>query len=181
MTDTRHNFGIATTFRLFTQAMVLAFGLTLGVVGQISTTEAANSSCQITAIDAKTGLVTARETATGHTFQFKIDDARLLTSLRPGQAVQADFQVQLVSIPGVASRYKIVSVTTQGQQLPQEPRRGLSQGSPTQSSPGGTKSDTSGVPTERRAQTPAVAGRGKDSPEGSLVRVTWFELHGGRF
>ena len=54
--------------------------------------------CNITAIDAKTQTVTASETSTRRTFQFKVADAKLLPSLKIGQAVHADFKTMKVSL-----------------------------------------------------------------------------------
>jgi len=54
--------------------------------------------CAITAIDLRTGLVTARVTATGRTFQFAVTDPALLKTLKLGQAVQADFRTMKVSL-----------------------------------------------------------------------------------
>jgi Cu/Ag efflux protein CusF len=54
--------------------------------------------CDITAIDAKTTTVTAKETRTGRTFQFKVADQALLRGLKVGQAVHADFTTLKVSV-----------------------------------------------------------------------------------
>ena len=53
--------------------------------------EAAALCCAIVGLDRATGLVTAKETATGRTFQFKVADPRLVKSLTIGQPVAADF------------------------------------------------------------------------------------------
>ena len=50
-------------------------------------TNGAQPCCGITAIDAANGLVTARDAATGRTFQFEVDSRALLGSLRVGQRV----------------------------------------------------------------------------------------------
>ncbi len=68
----------------------------------------------ITAIDARSGLVTARETATGRTFQFKVSSILLLRTLKVGQAVEADFGAKSVSITGVHTRFRILDVTPAG-------------------------------------------------------------------
>ena len=54
--------------------------------------------CNVTAIDAKTQTVSAREAKTGRTFQFRVTDARILSSLKIGQAVHADFKTLKVSV-----------------------------------------------------------------------------------
>jgi hypothetical protein len=68
--------------------------------------------CNITGVDAATGLFTARETATGRTFQFKPTDAALLRSLKPGQTVFADFATQKVSVDGGQPCCEIVQAST---------------------------------------------------------------------
>jgi hypothetical protein len=54
--------------------------------------------CGIAAIDARSGVVTGKVTATGRTFQFKVTDAKLLASLKVGQAVAADFTSGKVTV-----------------------------------------------------------------------------------
>jgi Cu/Ag efflux protein CusF len=65
---------------------------------------AAQPCCGITAIDARSGVITAKETATGRTFQFKLDDAALLGTVKVGQVVEADFKTMKVTVhpPGVS-------------------------------------------------------------------------------
>jgi hypothetical protein len=53
--------------------------------------------CTIKAIDAKSGLVTARENASGKTFTFKAPEATL-KGLRVGKSIDADFKSGQVSI-----------------------------------------------------------------------------------
>src|SRR2546425_2398769 len=101
--------------------LTLAVSLAVGIVGQIPTADAASFSGRITTIDAKTRLVTATVTAGAslvpggpRTFsfvQFEVGDAKVLSSLRRGQPVEADFQAYLVSISGIPFHYKIVSVS----------------------------------------------------------------------
>src|SRR5881392_450115 len=53
--------------------------------------------CGITAVDVKAGIVTAKITANGSVFQFKISDAKTsLSALRVGQAVYANFATHQV-------------------------------------------------------------------------------------
>lgn len=56
----------------------------------------------ITAIDARAGVVTARDAAGKITIRFKVTDAALLKSLKVGQKVQADIGTQRVSVDGIA-------------------------------------------------------------------------------
>ena len=57
--------------------------------------------CSITAVDAATGIATAKELATGRLFRFEVRDRALLLSLKPGQKVFADFGSSKVRIHGV--------------------------------------------------------------------------------
>ena len=56
--------------------------------------------CQITALDARTRLVTARDKATGKELRFRVTDAALLNSLHLGQNVW-DMQTGKVSLDGI--------------------------------------------------------------------------------
>ncbi len=56
--------------------------------------------CSITAIDAATGVITARVTANGNVFQFKVTDAGALASLKVGQGVFANIGGRQVSLDG---------------------------------------------------------------------------------
>jgi Cu/Ag efflux protein CusF len=64
--------------------------------------------CNITGIDVRVGLVTARVAATGKTFSFKVTNASLLNSLKVGQAVYANFGTRQVSVSGAAPCCNIV-------------------------------------------------------------------------
>lgn len=52
----------------------------------------------VTAINAKTGIVTARDTTSGKTFKFTVNDKAMLKGLKVGDAVQADFAAGQVAI-----------------------------------------------------------------------------------
>ncbi|HXM96143.1 MAG TPA: GH25 family lysozyme [Candidatus Dormibacteraeota bacterium] len=65
--------------------------------------------CTITAIDTSTGVVTAKENATGKIFQFKVTDAALLRSLKVGQGVYANFSMKQVSLDGSTVCCSIIS------------------------------------------------------------------------
>ena len=74
--------------------------------------------CSIASIDLNAAVVTATETATGKTFQFKVGDAALLKSLRTGQGVYANFGAQQVSVDGVAPCCPIVGAPISTVPLP---------------------------------------------------------------
>ena len=78
--------------------------------GSLATPLTAAEPVSITAIDAKSGMVSAREIATKRTFQFQVNDAALLKSLKVGQVVQADFKTQKVSVDGIQPCCNIVNV-----------------------------------------------------------------------
>lgn len=68
--------------------------------------------CAITAIDAATGVVTAKVTANGAAFQFKVTDGRLMRALRVGQGVYANFSARQVSLDGRSACCAITSGPT---------------------------------------------------------------------
>ena len=67
--------------------------------------------CGITAIDLKTGIVTAKVNATGQTFEFKVTNQALLKSLKLGQGIYANFQTHQVSVDGIQPCCDIVSLS----------------------------------------------------------------------
>lgn len=81
--------------------MVLGFAATL-LAGALTVPApevgASEPCCSVTAIDAKTGLVTAQETATSKTFDFRVKDKALLKTLKVGAQESADFGTQKVTI-----------------------------------------------------------------------------------
>jgi hypothetical protein len=72
-------------------------GVLLGLSLQV---QAIAPCCAIKAIDAKTGLVTARENASGKTFTFKAS-AATLKGLQVGKSIDADFKSGRVTIDEV--------------------------------------------------------------------------------
>jgi len=73
--------------------------------------------CSITGIDQKTGIVTARETATGRVFTFTVTNAKMRGSLRVGQGVYANFAKMQVSLDGIVTCCAISSLQPQGKTL----------------------------------------------------------------
>ena len=74
--------------------------LVCGVLATGAQAQTALPCCSITAINAQTGVVSARVSATGAAFEFQVTDARLLPSLRVGQAVFANLTTKQVSLDG---------------------------------------------------------------------------------
>ena len=66
--------------------------------------------CSVTGVNAKTGMVTAKETSTGRTFQFKAN-AALLKTLSAGSPIYANFSSKQVSVNGEAPCCTIVSLS----------------------------------------------------------------------
>jgi len=73
--------------------------LSIGALLLVAAAEsrAAEGCCAIVEIGAS-GVVTARETATGRTLAFQVADRRLLSTLKIGQSVHADFTTMQVSV-----------------------------------------------------------------------------------
>src|SRR5688572_12306917 len=82
------------TIRGLSIVTILALGTSVGLLRA----DASEPCCGITAIDAKTQTVTARETIIGRTFQFRVAAASPYTSLFRSQAVHADFTTMKVSL-----------------------------------------------------------------------------------
>jgi hypothetical protein len=59
---------------------------------------AATPCCNITAIDTKTGIVTAKDTATGETIKFRLGDAAQVKNIKIGDPVSADSQTREVTV-----------------------------------------------------------------------------------
>jgi hypothetical protein len=62
--------------------------------------QAANPCCTVTAIDARTGVVMAKDNASARAFQFKAPNVSLLRELRIGAPVYANFSAKQVSLDG---------------------------------------------------------------------------------
>ncbi len=86
--------------------LFLAAALTIGSGESAAQTPAC---CTITAIEAGTGLVSAKVTANGNVFQFKVATPAVLASLKLGQGVYANFTTRQVSLDGRAACCAITS------------------------------------------------------------------------
>lgn len=74
---------------------------------------AAQPCCSVTGVNTKTGMVTAKETSTGRTFQFKANPA-LLKTLSAGSSIYANFSTKQVSVNGETPCCSIVSLSAGG-------------------------------------------------------------------
>lgn len=73
-------------------SLAMIFALSLAIVALAPRAEAGEVRCTITAIDIKSGLVTAKDKTTGETCQFKVKDRKLLKTWKIGQVVAVDFR-----------------------------------------------------------------------------------------
>ncbi len=67
--------------------------------------------CGITAINTKTGIVTARVNSTGQTFQFAVKNAATLSSLKIGQGIYANLSAKQASLDGRTASFAIVNAS----------------------------------------------------------------------
>lgn len=77
---------------------LIFLGILIAPLALMQPAEAIQVCCGITAINIKSGLVTAVDETTGKTFQFKVGDRALLKGLKIGQKVAADFDSGMVSV-----------------------------------------------------------------------------------
>jgi hypothetical protein len=66
--------------------------------------------CAVIGIDARTGVITAKETATGRSFTFRLKNPNEMRSLRPGQPVYANFAASEVSLDGQNAGGQIIGM-----------------------------------------------------------------------
>jgi hypothetical protein len=67
--------------------------------------------CSITGVDHRAGMVTAQNTATGQSFQFKVNNSAVLKTLKVDQGVYADFGTKEVSVDGVEPCCSMVNLS----------------------------------------------------------------------
>jgi hypothetical protein len=92
----------------FVQVLAMLLVVSSAICAQVK------QCCTVTAVDVRTGTVTANEDATRRAFVFKVTDAKLLATLRPGQGVFANFSTHQVSIDGKTACGQIVSGAAPG-------------------------------------------------------------------
>ena len=90
--------------RLVVLAMAVSFVSTF-----VPLASAATPCCNITKIDARTGVVTAQDRSTGRTFQFTASPA-VLQKVKVGQGVYANFKTRQLSLDGKIACCNIVNV-----------------------------------------------------------------------
>ena len=77
-------------------AVLLLLGLSS--VASAQRRDTTTACCRVVRLDAATGQVTARETATGYTFRFAVKDRRIRGAIKIGDAVWADFATKAVKL-----------------------------------------------------------------------------------
>lgn len=85
------------------QPWVLASGLALIIGASIAVSVppevfAGTPCCSITTIDVKTGIVTAKDTATGETIEFRLGDSTKIRNIKIGDPVSTDSQTREVTV-----------------------------------------------------------------------------------
>jgi hypothetical protein len=118
--------------------------------------------CTVTGVNAKTGMVTAKETSTGRTFQFKTS-AALLKTLSAGSPIYANFSTKQVSVNGVAPCCSIVSLSAAG------PVATPSKIAPASATLAGPASSTVNSSASMSSGTPKAASTGFQCDPGSGV------------
>ncbi len=84
--------------------------LTFLLLAMIDPLGAANAPCcYVTALDSRTGLVTAKENSSGRAFQFMSTDIKQIRELRVGSPVFANFGASKVSLDGHVFRCNILN------------------------------------------------------------------------
>ncbi len=73
-------------------------GAPIAVVSLPPEVSAATPCCNITAIDTKTGIVTAKDIATGETIRFRIGDTAQIKNIKIGDPVSMDSQTREMTI-----------------------------------------------------------------------------------
>jgi hypothetical protein len=76
-------------------ALIIGASIAVSVPPDVS---AGSPCCSITTIDMKTGIVTAKNTATGGTFEFRLGNAAQIRNIRIGDQVSTDFQTREVTV-----------------------------------------------------------------------------------
>ena len=76
-------------------ALILGASMAVTVPPEVG---AGTPCCSVTTIDRKTGVVTAKNIATGGTFRFRLGDAAQIGNIKIGDQVSTDFQTRQVTV-----------------------------------------------------------------------------------
>jgi hypothetical protein len=148
-------------FRLFACSIVALLMLSW------LTATADEPTCSITAINPRTGVITAVDTVANRTLQFKVPRP-MLRSLEVGQPVHADYRTRKISVEGIATTLSIIKVR------PAEPVGDPAEPVSDPAEPVGDPAESVGVPAEPVGTTAepessvsCPANSGFTCPEGS--------------
>jgi hypothetical protein len=76
-------------------ALILGASIAVSVPTEVS---AGTPCCSVTTVDRKTGIVTAKNTATGETIKFRLGDAAQIGNIKIGDQVSTDIQTRQVTV-----------------------------------------------------------------------------------
>ena len=76
-------------------ALILGASIAVSVPPEVG---AGTPCCSITTVDRKTGIVTAKNTATGGTFKFRLGNAAQIRNIKIGDQVSTDFETREVTV-----------------------------------------------------------------------------------
>ena len=76
-------------------ALIMGASIAVSVPPEVS---AATPCCSVTAIDTKSGIVTAKDTATRETIEFRLGDAAQIKYIKIGDPVSTDPQTREVTV-----------------------------------------------------------------------------------
>lgn len=89
----------------------IAIAITMLTMGQPLRAQVQRAACcLVTAIGSPAGVVTAKENATGRTFEFQVPNPKLMPQIHVGTPVYANFSTMQVSLNGIADCCKIISI-----------------------------------------------------------------------
>lgn len=118
--------------------VVSAVTFAIAAMGQPLHASPPAACCAVTALDSRTGIVTAKVTATSATFEFKVTNTKLLATLHPGSPVFANFKTKQVSLDGTTACCAITSGPSAPAPLPIASRPAGAEASPPASPPTNT-------------------------------------------
>jgi hypothetical protein len=86
---------IKTWMSISGMALILGTSIAVSVPPDVS---AGTPCCSVTTVDRKTGIVTAKKTATGETIKFRLLEAAQIGNIKIGDQVSTDLQTRQVTV-----------------------------------------------------------------------------------
>jgi hypothetical protein len=151
------------------------------LVATFATPVAAADCCAITAINLRTGVVTAEDRTTKRRYQIAINNAVLLNRLKRGQSVDIDPDSEKATIAGIEGRFSLFdenaarAAAASDEPSPRAPEPAASQVAPAAESPGlevprppevpqFQRRDSDSLPDSSPVSGPMAGNAGPDSP-----------------